>query len=117
LGARLGRSRTNFCLWQDQEAIAPGKLWESEIKAAIEQAVFFIPILTPRAVNSRYCKFEFDTFLARQQALGRTDLIFALLYIDVPPLKNEAHWGRKFRSQDYRPTAIRRLAAIPSSRY
>jgi len=92
LGARLGRSRTNFRLWQDREAIAPGKLWESEIKAAIEHAVFFIPIITPRGVNSRYCKFEFDTFLARQQALGRTDLVFALLYIDVPPLKNEAHW-------------------------
>src|SRR5215469_13081781 len=48
LGARLGRSRANFRLWQDQEAIAPGKLWESEIKAAIEHAVFFIPIITPR---------------------------------------------------------------------
>jgi hypothetical protein len=40
LGARLGRSRTNFRLWQDQEAIAPGKLWETEIKKAVEQAYF-----------------------------------------------------------------------------
>ena len=92
LGAQLGRSRATFRLWQDRAAIAPGQLWESEIKAAVEQAVFFIPIVTPRAVNSRYCKFEFEAFLAREQALGRTDLVFPLLYIRVPALENEAQW-------------------------
>ena len=30
LGAQLGRSKTNFRLWQDKAAIAPGQLWESE---------------------------------------------------------------------------------------
>src|SRR5215469_4466651 len=51
LSAQLGRSKRTFRLWQDQEAITPGRLWESEIKAAVEQAMFFIPIVTPRAVN------------------------------------------------------------------
>src|SRR6516165_4442564 len=72
LSAQLGRSRTTFRLWQDQEAIAPGRLWESEIKTAVEQAVFFIPIVTPRAVNSHYCKFEFEAFLARERSEGHT---------------------------------------------
>ena len=40
LSAQLGRSKTNFRLWQDQEAIAPGKLWEAEIAAAVEESVF-----------------------------------------------------------------------------
>jgi hypothetical protein len=73
LSAQLGRSRATFRLRQDQAAIAPGQLWESEseIKTAVEQAVFFIPIVTPRAVNSRHCKFEFEAFLARERALGR----------------------------------------------
>jgi hypothetical protein len=53
LSAQLGRSKRNFRLWQDQEAIAPGKMWESEIAKAVEQAVFFIPIVTPRAVDRR----------------------------------------------------------------
>ena len=35
LSAQLGRSKTTFRLWQDQAAIAPGKLWESEIKTAV----------------------------------------------------------------------------------
>jgi hypothetical protein len=92
LSAQLGLSKTNFRLWQDQKAIAPGKLWEAEIKKAVEESVFFIPIVTPRAVRSRHCKFEFETFLARERALGRTDLVFPLLYIGVRALENEAQW-------------------------
>src|SRR6516165_5942569 len=92
LAAQLGRSKANFRLWQDQAAIAPGKLWESEIETAVGAAVFFIPIVTPRAVSSHYCKFEFEAFLAREHALGRTDLVFPLLYISVPALENEARW-------------------------
>jgi hypothetical protein len=41
LRGQLGRSRQQLRLWQDKEAIAPGRLWESEIKAAVEQSVFF----------------------------------------------------------------------------
>jgi hypothetical protein len=92
LSAQLGRSKTTFRLWQDREAIAPGRLWESEIKTAVEQSVFFIPIVTPRAVNSNYCKFEFEAFLARERALGRTDLVFPILYVPVPALQNETQW-------------------------
>ncbi len=92
LSAQLGRNKRNFRLWQDQEAIAPGKLWESEITTAVEQAVFFIPIVTPRAVSSRYCKFEFSSFLARERALDRDDLIFPILYISIPALEDEAKW-------------------------
>jgi tetratricopeptide (TPR) repeat protein len=92
LGAQLGRSKRNFRLWQDQEAISPGKLWESEIKTAVEQSVFFIPIVTPRVVNSQYCQFEFESFLARERSLGRADLVFPILYISVPALDDEAQW-------------------------
>ncbi len=69
---QLGRKkRQDFRLWQDVEAIAPGKLWETEIEGAIEESVFFIPIVTPRAVASSYCQSEFEPFLARKQTLGR----------------------------------------------
>jgi len=122
LAAQLGRSKANFRLWQDRAAIAPGKLWESEIETAVGEAVFFIPIVTPRAVNSRYCKFEFEAFLAREHALGRTDLVFPLLYMRVPALENEAQWRqdpvlsiigirqyvdwRPFRHLDVRTTTV-----------
>jgi tetratricopeptide (TPR) repeat protein len=88
LSAQLGK-RT-FRLWQDLEAIAPGKLWESEIKTAIDGSFFFIPIVTPRSVGSKYCKFEFESFLAREKEIGRSDLVFPILCISVSALENEA---------------------------
>ncbi|HEY5064888.1 MAG TPA: TIR domain-containing protein [Xanthobacteraceae bacterium] len=92
LGAQLGRPSSTFKLWQDKEAIAPGQLWESEIRSAIEQSIFFVPIITPRAVNSDYCKFEFEAFLEREDALGREDLIFPILYVPVAALADESQW-------------------------
>jgi hypothetical protein len=92
LRAQLGRSQRTFRLWQDLAAIAPGKLWESEIKAAVDESVFFIPIVTPWAVNSEYCNFEFQAFLAREKELGRNNLVFPILYISVPALEDEAKW-------------------------
>src|SRR5271167_955872 len=88
LSAQLGLKKENFRLFQDKEAIAPGKLWEKEIAKAIGEAVFFIPIVTPRAVSSPHCKYEFESFLARERALGRDDLVFPILYRPVKALKS-----------------------------
>jgi len=85
LRGQLGRTVN---LWQDKEAIQSGALWETKIKNAVAQSVFFIPIITPTAVASRYCQFELDAFLAREAALGRDDLVFPVLYIDVPELRD-----------------------------
>jgi TIR domain len=90
LRGQLGRAKTTFRLWQDKEAIAPGTLWETEIKNAVAQSAFFIPIITPTVVKSSYCKFELETFLAREAALARNDLVFPILYIRVPALEDEA---------------------------
>src|ERR1700716_2930638 len=53
-------------LWQDTNAIPGGALWEGEIKRAIAEAVFFIPIVTPSAVASKHCRLELDAFLERE---------------------------------------------------
>jgi hypothetical protein len=92
LRSQLGRSRRNFRLWQDAAAIAHGRLWEDEIKRAVAESVFFIPIVTPTAVRSGYCKLEFNAFLAREAELGRADLVFPILYIPVAALDDEQHW-------------------------
>lgn len=89
LRAQIGRTARTFRLWQDKEAIPSGTLWETEIKNAVEQAVFFIPIITPTVIASPYCRFELDAFLAREATLGRSDLVFPILYIDVPALADD----------------------------
>src|SRR5262245_16284015 len=70
-------------LWEDR------MLWEEEIKSAIAKSAFFIPIITPTAVRSYHCKFEFDSFLAREKELGRSNLVFPILYIPVPALTGD----------------------------
>jgi formylglycine-generating enzyme required for sulfatase activity len=89
LRLQMGR---DFRLWQDTAAIPEGALWENEIKRAISESVFFIPIVTPSAVGSAQCRFEFEAFLEREIELGRNDLIFPILYITVEGLENEIQW-------------------------
>lgn len=84
LRGQLGCTAKTFRLWQDKEAIPSGTLWESEIKNAVAQSTFFIPIITPTVVASPHCRFELESFLAHEAALGRNDLVFPILYIDVP---------------------------------
>jgi formylglycine-generating enzyme required for sulfatase activity len=122
LRGQLGRSTKTFRLWQDKEAIPSGTFWETEIKNAVAQASFFIPIITPTVVASPYCRFELDAFLAREAALGRSDLVFPILYIDVPSLQDSVRpdavlsliakrqyvdW-REFRHLDVNSTEVRR---------
>ena len=90
LRTQLGRGARDFRLWQDKAAIAPGTLWEVEIKAAVKQSVFFIPIVTPTTSRSSFCRFEFEAFIAREQEIGRSDLIFPILYVRVPELEDSA---------------------------
>jgi hypothetical protein len=92
LSAQLGRSQTDFRIWQDKAAISLGMLWENEIQQGIRQSVFFIPIITPRALRSHHCGLEFQSFLAREAELGRADLVFPILYIPVPALEDEKLW-------------------------
>ena len=86
LSAQLGRNRDNFRIWQDKFAIPHGGLWQKQIVDGIKQSAFFIPIITPRVVNSPHCAFEFNSFMSREKELGRDDLVFPILYISVPEL-------------------------------
>jgi formylglycine-generating enzyme required for sulfatase activity len=86
LRLQLGR---DVRLWQDTAAIPDGTLWADEIKRAVAESAFFIPIVTPSAVGSPHCKHEFDSFLKREEALGRHNLVFPILYIRVPGLEDE----------------------------
>jgi hypothetical protein len=89
LRVQLGRTRGELKLFQDTVGISHGALWQGELEAAVAQSLFFVPIITPTAVNSRHCKVEFELFLKREAQLGREDLIFPILYVKVPALENE----------------------------
>jgi hypothetical protein len=69
-------------------------LWEDEIKRGIAESAFLIPIVTPSAVGSKHCRFEFESFLQREAELGRNNLIFPILYVRVPGLETDEQWRR-----------------------
>jgi hypothetical protein len=43
-------------------------------------------------IQSEHCGVEFRKFLDREKALSRSDLIFPILYIDVPELHEDRVW-------------------------
>jgi hypothetical protein len=114
LRAQLGCSKDALRRWQDREAIPPGTLWESQIDNAVKQAVFFIPIVTPRVLRSEYCGIEFQKFLDRERELKRSDLIFPILYIDVEELENPKAWRHR---PEFRMMAERQYVDWRNFRY
>lgn len=85
----LGRSEADLQLWKDTGAIPHGSLWQQRIEEAVAGSIFFIPIVTPAALNSSFCQFEFEAFVRREAELGRDNLVFPILYIDVPELRDQ----------------------------
>ena len=85
----LGRK---VVLWQDQSNIPGGARWRQEILKGINRAEFFIPVLTPNAVQSEFCKYECEQFLLREHDFEGQARIFPLYYIDVSDLKHEDFW-------------------------
>ena len=86
LEIQIGR---DFRFWQDKKTIPQSANWERELQRAVADSDFFIPIVTPFALSSATSNAEYRSFLAREAVLGRHDLIFPLLYVDVPGLRDE----------------------------
>jgi len=85
--AQLGEE---FPIFQDRNDIAWGQNWEERIDKSLgEEVTFFIPIITPSFFKSPPCRKELECFLAREEALGRKDLILPVYFIDCPLLNDE----------------------------
>ena len=81
LQLRVGRQKVH--LFQDVAAIPPGTEWVRQIEAAVAEASFFIPVITPGFVQSEWCAREVRRFRTKMEAQGRTDLILPIHYLDV----------------------------------
>jgi hypothetical protein len=69
LQAQYGRDPVQ--IFQDVAAIPPGSEWETEIRRALGQATFFIPIITPQFIQSEWCCKEVTIFLDRERSIWR----------------------------------------------
>ena len=87
---QLQFGRTRIELFQDVAAIPHGEKWEEKIRTAVSDSTFFIPILTPNFLQSKWCCREVALFLEREEALfleypdlPRTSRLFPIHFIDI----------------------------------
>jgi hypothetical protein len=79
----------DLSIFQDSEDIRLGQNWRERIETSLDEAMFFIAIVTPSFFNSDYCRAELERFLARERRLGRNDLILPVYYVEAQPLEVE----------------------------
>lgn len=75
-------------LFFDSASLRWGDDWESQIRKALEETTFFIPIITPRYFASKECKRELLGFAEQAEKLERPGLILPLYFVDVPALND-----------------------------
>lgn len=73
-------------LFFDRKGLSWGDKWEEALESGIDQAFFFIPVLSPRYFQSVFCQKELRQFLARVRGDSvRERLVLPILYIDIRP--------------------------------
>ena len=78
-----------FEIFQDVEGIGIGEHWPGKLDQMLDQARFFIPILTPSYFTSKPCRDELSKFLRAEADRGRNDLVLPIYYIESDLLEEE----------------------------
>ena len=78
-----------FDIFQDVEGIGIGEHWPGKLDRMLDQARFFIPILTPSYFTSKACRDELAKFLHAEAERGRYDLVLPIYYIECDLLEDE----------------------------
>ncbi len=97
LQSRMGTGE-QVLMFQDIGTVNAGGDWQDKITDALAEASFLVVVITPAYLRSQWCVEELLHFHAREQALGRSDLIFPIHYInvdDIDPPDHEACHDRR----------------------
>lgn len=76
-------SGSTLDLYIDRESIAWGDNWRKSITSGINDASFFIPVLSPNYFNSGSCRTELTQYMGKTKELGVKDLLLPLLLVDI----------------------------------
>jgi hypothetical protein len=64
----------------DRETIKWGTPWRADIDQGLRQSRFFVPVLTPRYLQSRFCRNELIRFAGHATGLGLGRLVLPIKY-------------------------------------
>ena len=73
-------------LFIDRDGIEWGTRWEEQLSSSIDEASFFIPILSPRYFASSSCRAELSQYLEKVEMYDNPaarSLILPILYVDI----------------------------------
>lgn len=70
-------------LYIDRETISWGDNWRKSIASGINDASFFIPILSPNYFKSGSCRAELTQYMNKAEELGVKDLLLPLLFVNI----------------------------------
>jgi hypothetical protein len=74
-------------LFLDSAKIKWGDKWKDKIGKAIREGAFFIPIVTPRYLQSEECRNELLDFAKQAEDQGREGLIMPLYFVEVKEIE------------------------------
>ncbi|GAA4953407.1 TIR domain-containing protein [Actinoplanes utahensis] len=75
-------------LFIDKKSVEWGEEWKRVTDTALTETVFFIPIITPKYLQSEECRREFIEFVGRAASVDARDLVLPILYIDTPAVND-----------------------------
>ena len=70
-----------FEIFQDVDGIGVGELWPDKLDQMLDQARFFIPILTPSYFRSKACRDELEKIPARRESQAGAVTSFCHIYL------------------------------------
>src|SRR4051812_34898314 len=91
LRGSLTKNKVRVDAWRDREDLEPGSRYVLEFQAAIAACDFFVAMLSPRSIASKWCRREW----ARADRLGKHVLV---LYVDDV---DEIQWPLELEGLQY----------------
>jgi TIR domain len=87
---RCAQTGEEFAIFQDRNDISWGQNWQQRIDEELDAVTLPLVIITPSLFRSPPCRAEFQRFVDRERALGRTDLILPVYYIGAREMDDPA---------------------------
>ncbi|MFI6477754.1 TIR domain-containing protein [Nonomuraea sp. NPDC050663] len=77
-------------IFVDREGIAWGDQWRQRIDQALQSTTFFIPVITPRYLQSSECRRELLHFVGKAESLGLKELFLPIVYAPIKQLDDKS---------------------------
>ena len=79
----------HFDIFQDVEGVGIGEQWPGKLDQMLDEARFFIPIVTPSYFTIKPYREELEKFLHAEAERARNDLVLPIYYIESELLEDD----------------------------